>query len=258
MDFFEVFNQQMLKNELIKVNEEVLASYGISISYLEDLFKKHGLNINNLYISNHKSPEAHYLGEYTCSDVMLIKEVLENDYLGVNRIAIREQLSKDMFNNKQYFDLFNAENNKMALYYFLKLYKDIEKKYVFDVFISVYQQIHYGFEKISEDVYTYIKDCRPPIECMLNKMISNGEVSPTANINTRLTLYRAQGVKSTQLEKAKSWTLSLDFAKRMNTKSCGHIYKATVKICDIICYVDDQEHEILVDYDKLSDVVIFS
>lgn len=258
MDFFEIFNKQFIKEDLTKIDEKLLALHNMSMAYLEGLLNKHGLDINNLYVVNSTSCEAYYLGDYICTNIYLIKDVLENDLLGINRIKLREKIGKDLFDKKKYYDLFNQENNKMPLYFFLKHYKEIDKENVFDVFISMYQQIHYGFDKIDEAIYTYIKQYKPSNEYFLNQMILNGEVSSTSSINTELTIYRAQGIKSTDLKSAKSWTLSLDFARKMNTKCCGYIYEAVVNVADIICYVDNFEHEVLVDYNKLNKISIYS
>lgn len=258
MKLFEAFNQQLMLNNLEKVDESILKKYKInSFEEIRPYFDKYKLNLNNLYLSNNGIfPEVIYLDKYCSSKVILALDILDDEFLGLQRVTERLKIFKDMFEKEDYGLLFHNEFNEMALYHFLNLYKDINKEKVYDVFRNCYQSISYGFNLIPEEVLEYILQFKPTPEEVLKKINSSDGIDHIYKLDDYITIYRGQGTKSLDIRKAKSWTLSIKIAEKFATFGDGEIYEGQIKISDIIDYIDDSEYEVLVNFEDLVNVKI--
>ena len=148
--------------------------------------------------------------------------------------------------------MFNKEYNILNLYYFLKYYKKIDKKYLYETFLDCYQSISYGFEYINTEMFNYIMQYKKHNELdILNYLKHLEVVDNNATIEDYVEVFRGQGSKSLDLKKAKSWTLDFSIAEKFARYNNGDIIFAKVKIKDIIDYIDNGEMELLIDYDNI-------
>ena len=249
MKAFELFNQQLIKEDLTKVDKDLLKKYNYNMNELKEKFNKYNLNIDNLYL-NEKGPFSNfiYLDEYCSTEIYLDKDFLEDERLGLPIILARNENFKNMFLKEEYSLIFHPEFNNMALYYFLKHYKNINKDRLFEIFIVCYQSISFGFKYISEEVLEYIFKYKPTTKEVLDKMIDDDVIHHNTTTDDYLTIYRGQGSKSLDIRKAKSWSLSYEVANRFAVFSNGELLEGKVKVSDIIDYIPGGEEEVLVNY----------
>lgn len=256
LKMFQYSNQQSLKNELIKVDEKFLLKYGIDFKEWCQVFKDFNLNPDNVYYQSSDFSKFYYLGEYVATDIFPDIEMLKDEFWGLNKVIKREESFEKMFKNKEYSLIFHPEYNPMALYYFFKLYKDIEKNELYETFIDLYQNISYGFDKIPEEIYEEVLKHSPSTEKVIKRL--NEDIQEEVDADTELTIYRSQGEKSTPIEKSFSWTLSLEIAERFAKFCDGKVYQGNVKVSDIIDYLAGGEKEVLVRYENIYNIDIIA
>jgi hypothetical protein len=160
---------------------------------------------------------------------------------------------KEKFLNKDYRLFFFPEWNTFAIDYFLRLYKEIDKEKLWEVFQMLYTHANYGFEMFSnevlEEVFTYADN---------QSSIATLQGQGAVDTDGYLTIYRGEGKRSTPLENAYSWTLSKSIANRFaNHFEKGRIYQAKVKVENIISYENErEEEEILVRFQDVDSLQI--
>ena len=204
--------------------------------------------INNLF---------HYSKVYVNKENGNIVPILElnSDFMR-NAISKRNEHINELIKENNFEDIIYLCDGQFALmcYEILDPIIPFEKKY--DCFMSAYTRSDYNFENASVnlDINKILDMKRLDFDQKLElKKICNSDL---------ITIYRAQGSKSTDLEKAISWTIDLDiarkFAKVHNLEGDGVIYKAKVNIDDITDYITDRgEREIIVSNYYLQDVKLF-
>lgn len=263
---FEIANRQSLLGELTKVDGKLLKSYKIDKSEWDNIFKEYNLNPDNVYLDkNDMFNKMLYLGEYVASEIYPDINFLRSEFGGLPKVVAREKNFKKMFDDKDYSPIFFSEYNPMPLYYFLKNYELIDKDSLYTAFISMYQTISYGFDKIPKEIYEEVFKYAPSTEEIIEKLeedMIDDKLKNDYNVkideDTPLVIYRSQGDKSLPLESAYSWSLDLGFIRRYTGFNNGVIYSAKVKVKDIIDYLPGGEKEVLVPFDKLYDVSIFN
>lgn len=252
---FEYSHQQYLKDELIKIDDVILASFKIEPKKWNEVFDRYNLSTNNAYFqSGALFPKAYYLGEYSATEIALDLKLLESEFFGLKKIEDRENYFKQMFLAEQYELCFHPEFNPLALFYFLKHFKNINNSKVYEAFLGLYENINFGFGKIPPSIYDEIFKFAPTTDAIIKKLQDDGvEITSPDAI---LTIYRGQGEKSTSIDKTFSWTLSKTTAKRFADFCKGSLYQAKVKVDDIIDYLQGGEKEVLVDYKNLTGVTL--
>lgn len=168
----------------------------------------------------------------------------------------RNEHINELIKEKNFEDIIFLCDGQFALmcYEIIDPIIPLEKKY--DCFISAYTRADYNFMGASKNL-----DINKILDLKRLDKNKKEELKKICNSDL-ITIYRAQGTKSTDLEKAISWTIDLDvaakFAKVHNLEGNGAIYKAKVHIDDITDYITDRgEKEIIVSNYYLQDVKLF-
>lgn len=258
---FESANNQYLLEEMKKVDEGVLEKYKIDKVEWYSIFKEFNLNPDNVYLDvSGIFSKMYYIGDYVATEIIPMIESLRSDLGGLPTVIKREESFKNMFDEKKYELVFFNEYNPMALHFFLKNYKKIEKEGLYSSFVTMYQSISYGFNKIPQEVFDEVFKYAPSndkiIKVLTEDFKENSELGYSINVteDTELIIYRSQGDKSMPLQKSYSWSLSLPFVKRYTEFNKGKIYEGKIKVKDIIDYCGGGEREVLAYFNKISDV----
>lgn len=190
----------------------------------------------------------YYIGEYVATEVYPIINIFEDSKESqLDMVNKREECFKKIFESEEYGLMFHPEFNPLALYYFIKYYKKINKEKLYDIFLICYQSISFGFDNIPSELYDEVFKYAPDTKNVINH-IKEDYPNSCFEDNDKLIIYRSQGSKSTPLEKAYSWTTDYNVAKRFQKYNNGIILKGKIKIKNIIDYLPDCEHELLGHY----------
>ena len=208
---------------------EVLKKYGIDKEYIYEDESK----IINKYM---------YISGFIFIELFDISEEFF-EFMQINKmIAERKKYIERMFKERNFGGILAMIPKPYRMDYYELLYKFMDNKERYELFIDVYSSMEYGFNQIDKDFLKEVLSLNP------NK---------SYDFPNEVTIYRGEGDKSTPIEDAFSWTLSIDtakwFAKRLGSE--GKLYKAKVKKENILCYIEDRgEHEVLALYDDIYDI----
>lgn len=165
------------------------------------------------------------------------------------RIQRHEEIFEPLLKNKQYVELFSRMEKKILIPMFEKMYNDIPDDQKYDVFTDLYVRSEYGFQSFPLEI---IKDCFK--KRLLSKdwktRMKKFQKETKLDSDGLLTIYRGENSDSAKKDDAFSWTLSKKtakfFSERFN-KGTGKIIQKTIKLDEVIDYLDDRgESEIIV------------
>lgn len=261
-DAFFYSNEQLLLENLLpidqqhfnQINKEYWDGKHRTVEFKEwqEIVTHFGYDVNRIKRnSNTKSLRQYfYEGDYMTTEI----NTLDPSWLS-NEFTIgcleADDYGKKLFEGKNYTLYFFSEQNLFAIDYFHRHYKKIAKEDRYVAFKNMYLYCDYGFELFNKDMLSDIlklADNKKALEILTNKGIVN---------NGYITIYRGMGERSTPLEDAYSWTLSLETAKRFaHHFSPGVVYEGKVKLEKILDYLPDRkEEEVWVEYDEIENVI---
>jgi hypothetical protein len=265
MDMSELYfnaNEQLRLENLIPVTKEVYKKEhkgfwderykGLSYEKWKSLLKEHGYDIKRIKKNTNLRTmrQFFYVGEYYTVEINSLDPAWLLNELTIQCLEANER-GKEEFLNKKYTLFFFPEWNTFAIDYFIRLYKQIDKDQLWEVFKTMYTHANYGFDmfpkEVLEEVFSYADNTSALAVLKEKGAIDN---------KGYLTVYRGEGERSTDVEIAYSWTLSLDIATKFaNHFGRGRIYKALVKAENIIDYLEERdEEEILVRFKDIEDL----
>ncbi len=251
---FEELNQQPLLEELTKADKTIIEKYGMGYDKFCSILTESGLDPKNVYLmQNQIFNVLLYVGEYAATDIIVCEDAVLGGIFHISHAKDRDEAFKKLFLEKKYDMVFHSEFNRLALHYFLKHYKKIDKEYLYDTFIECFQSISYGFGKIPKEVYEEVFSNPPSRQSVIERL--KEDLNGVVTDKTKLTIFRSQGTKSTPIEDAYSWTLSLEFARKFQSFNEGKIYKGNVLVKNIIDYLGGGEKEVLVAYKHIYNIV---
>lgn len=209
------------------------------------------ININDLYIVNEFFHKILYVNKKNGNILPLYglsmsKKILDD----------RNEYFDEALGEKRYNDIISMCDGQFALmcYEIIESLIPIQNRY--ECFMQAYNRADFNFEEASENI---------DVDLILDsKRLNEEQTEQLKEIcgEDLLTIYRAQGSRSTSLEKAISWTVSLAvaerFAKYHNLSGDGVIYAAEVNLEDITDYITERnEEEIIVSNYYLNNVRLF-
>lgn len=209
------------------------------------------VNINDLYTVNEFFHKILYVNKKNGNILPLYGLSMSKDLLDDRNKYFNEALKE-----KRYDDLIGLCDGQFAMmcYEIIEPLIPIEDRY--NCFMNAYNRTDFNFEESSKNI---------DVDLILDsKRLDEDQVEELKEIcgEDLLTIYRAQGSKSTSLDKAISWTTSLAvaerFAKYHNLSGDGVIYAAEVCLEDITDYITNRnEEEIIVSNYYLNNVRLF-
>lgn len=264
MDFSEIYfhaNEQLLLKNLLPIDEEHFnqiqkghweeAYQDIDFEEWKEVITQYGYDTKRIKRNSNRRTMRQYFyeGEYITSEInTLDPSWLSNEFtIGCLKA---DEFAKEMFEGKNYTVYFFSEQNLFAIDYFHRHYKKIAKEDRYEAFKNMYVYCNYGFELFDKDVLSEMFSLAENQEAVL-KLKENG-----ISDSDYLTIYRGMGERSTRLENAYSWTLSLETAQRFaHHFSEGQVYKGRVKVEDILDYITERnEEEIWVTFSSIEDI----
>lgn len=260
-DIYFQSNEQLFLKNLLPIDEkhfeEMNKSYWnseyaeLDFSEWRDVMTQSGYDVNRIKrnINLNTMRQYFYEGEYITVEInTLDPSWLTNDFtIGCLKA---DDMAKELFESKNYTLYFFSEQNLFAIDYFHRHYEKIETEDKYQAFKTMYLYCNYGFEYFDKDILSEVftlADSEDSIEKLKNK--TNEQL---------LTIYRGMGDRSTPIDSAYSWTLSLSVAQRFaHHFSRGKVYQAKVNINDVIDYIEERnEDEVWVRFDSLQNVLI--
>lgn len=199
----------------------------------------------NIYMSTGSDALVYYDTEYTYISINPMFLIPEYNFELID--IIRANRDKSALSALQL-----APNAVKLLIYRMLLSKNmISAKEKREALIYVYCSSEYNFDKhFYLDQFISTKDKAEDLLDLYSKL--------NIDENDYVTIYRGEGSKSTDVKDALSWTLDLKtayFFKNRFTNEGGKLYKATIKLKDILAYIANRnEEEIIVDFIKLHHV----
>lgn len=230
-----------IKNILFEMSHSNKGMQYIPVKELDNenykqLIESYGLNINYFYkVTNRLYPFCYKKGLVFIEIYEMSKACF--DMININKmISTRESMYNNLIEQEQFIILFGYIDKPFRIEYFQKLYNIIPNNQKYDVFMNIYTSSEYGFGSIPRSLIEDVIKYKPNND---NIDLLEGD---------EIIIYRGEGSLSTPYMDAYSWTTDESvarwFAKRFD--SCGTIYKAKIKKCDIIEYVArSNEHEII-------------
>lgn len=202
-----------------------------------------GLNVNNLYISDEQLFPFWYIEDCAYMEVHHLSTEIDEGIFGWKHIKSQvektNELLRGFLEEEDYETFFVVVNERFSFDLFVKMIDEIPKDRVYDAFKNIYISNDYGFGDLDKKHIEYIFQLNQCDEFKTKLKTDDGYVS----------IYRGIGNKSTNIDKAYSWTLNLStaifFASRFDITS-PIIYEAKIHIDDIVDYIKDRgEAEIL-------------
>lgn len=259
MDFAEVFldaHKQHRLGDLVPLTEDLYAKFkGDECSF--DEWKKEavklGYELNKFYVdAEHRSfrDRFFYIGEYATVSYPTI--AIDWLALDLNKDQLRRnQVFKDMFEEGNYALYFFPENNSFAIDYLIRHFPKISKEERYTVFKDLYVCLETGFDLFPKEIVEEVLSSAPCISAQ-QKLVELDKVK-----DGMVTVYRGMLKNSTPLNKALSWTLSLEKAKMFSSRDrkFGEVYSGVVKLEHIIDYLpESNEEEVWVTSDSVLEV----
>ena len=127
-----------------------------------------------------------------------------------------------------------------------RYYDQLPKKYRRDFVINCY--MHHG-DRVS--------GCRKAVRGLPKNGIN--ELPPEYAVLPEITVYRAGEEELKKAPYRLSWTLDIDIAHfflyEYKGAHASHLYKATIKPCDVIAYTDDREEQEVLQYRYVYNII---
>jgi hypothetical protein len=208
------------------------------------------ISVDNIYIPKNVLMDL-YL--YFDMSLGLLVSLCDGDLEFLKNFEVKKRIeTKEIYflktlRKKDYSKYFCIMDERIRVMMINREFRTIPHEQKYDVFVHVYSSIDHGFNMLSKNIFYDVKKFMP-------KSIKS-EIRKLANADGYITIYRGMTEKSTSINIANSWTMSLDvakfFAKRFNSES-PHIYKAKINYKDVFAYINSKnEEEILIFPEKL-------
>lgn len=265
-DLYFQANEQLLLKNLLPIDKEYYDSLDKTywneayqrFSFLEwqEVLAQNGYDTNRIKrnVNRNSIRQFFYEGEYLTPEI----NALDPSWL-LNPFTISclraDEAGKREFENRNYIMYFFSENNLFAIDYFIRHFDKIDEEDVYSAFKGLYVYCNYGFEMFPTELLDKVF-AKADNEEGVNEL----ETAGVADEDGYLTIYRGEGMRSTPIEKAHSWTLSHETAHRFgHFYQGGTVYQARVKIEDIIDFISERdEEEVWVRYSDIEDIQIIS
>ncbi|MFS0815541.1 hypothetical protein ABC382_01035 [Lysinibacillus sp. 1P01SD] len=180
-----------------------------------------------------------------------------NDFFAKQFIHMMLQLVEvhDLFNSKEYNRYLSLIDTPFKFWAFkdnLETFtSDSTSDQFVELFAYVYTRSEYGFDELDWD----------ELDWLLNEVTERSNFHSNYVLNHidadkdgYIKIYRGEGLKSTDIENARSWTwdksVALKFANRFSQGS-GTLHTAKVHVNDLLLCIGGNEKEVLVTYDVI-------
>ena len=244
--FFNI-QKPLRKENMKRLTKETFGELRSQVTYEELLTRLEELEIDKdkIYINRDSMSPFWYIDGFVCVKILLLTQDLYDEVLGLantkQRINLIEKTVNDFIKNEQYKELFTFTDKPFLFPLFEEYYDTIPEEQRYEILRDIYIRSEYGFSEIKKSI----------IEDLFEKNKSN-KFRPKLETDQEgyVKIYRGVGSKSSDLESAYSWTLSLSialfFANRF-ADSQSTVYQAKVHINNIVDYITIRdEEEILV------------
>lgn len=265
-DLYFQANEQLLLENLLPIEEsyfnELDKSYwneayqNISFQEWKKVLTENGYEINRIKRNKNRRSMRQYFyeGEYLTPEI----NVLDPHWL-LSPFTIMcqraDEMGKKEFENRRYAMYFFSENNLFAIDYFIRHFDKIADEDKYEAFKSMYIHCNYGFELFPEEILNKVFALADNTQGV--KELEEADVLDDEGYAT---IYRGEGARSTPLEKAHSWTLSVETANRFaHFFEAGTVYQGKVKLEKIIDFISDRdEEEVWVRYSDIENIRILA
>lgn len=252
-EVFELINSPLKEEDLKPFSKENYSklNYGLEYKNILKKFKDNKLDVSKLYISNELFSPFWYIDEYAYIEVFTLD--MDNDTFGAryikNRVQGINKIAKKLLNEEKYLDFFKLIEKRFAFSVYQDMYYKIPESERYKIFRDIYINAEYGFGQLNKSFTRNLFS--------LNNSDSFKE-KLKSGYGKSLTIYRGVGSKSSETEKAYSWTLNIStamfFATRFNDKN-PVVYEGKVDISDVIDFIEDRgEEEILIMPENIQDI----
>lgn len=180
-----------------------------------------------------------------------------NDFFAKQFIHMMFQLVEvhDLFKSKEYFRYLSLIDTPFKFWAFKEnletFMSDTTSDQFVELFVYIYTRSEYGFDELDWNEFDWL----------LQKVNESSSFHPNNVLNHvnadedgYIKIYRGEGLKSTDIENARSWTwdisVALKFANRFSQGS-GILHTAKVHVNDILLCIGGNEKEVLVTYDVI-------
>lgn len=165
--------------------------------------------------------------------------MIDKSKLDLVKNSISEYISKGDYSGALIYI-----NKKYLMSAFSNIFGFVPDDKKYELFIDVYTTCEFGYVENKKIINKVIK-LKP------HDLIET--LKPKADDKGYITIYRGESTRSTELQKALSWTLDRNvaiwFAERFNFTSTGYIYTAKANIDKVFAYITERkEEEVLVRY----------
>lgn len=265
-DLYFQANEQLLLKNLIPIDKEYFDSLDksywneayqhLSFSEWQEILTRNGYDINRIKRNRNRQTmrQFFYEGEYLTPEI----NALDPDWL-LSPFTITclrvDEMGKKEFENRRYTMYFFSENNLFAIDYFIRHFDKIADEDKYEAFKSMYIHCNYGFDLFPEEILDKVFALADNSEG-----VKELEEADVVDDEGYVTIYRGEGVRSTPLEKAHSWTLSPEIANRFgHFFENGKVYQAKVKLEKILDFISErEEEEVWVRYRDIEDIRVLS
>lgn len=214
-------------------------------------FINDSINVDDLYHIDNSFYSIIYVNTNNGNILPLYGLSMSKDILNY-----RNEYIDDALKEKRYRDVMSLCDGQFAMMCYELIEHSIPMEERYECFMEAYNRTDFNFEGASENIDVGL--------ILDSKRLDDDKIEQLKEIcgEDLLTIYRAQGSKSTSLNKAISWTTSLavaeKFAKYHNLAGDGVIYAAEVNLEDITDYITNRnEEEIIVSNYYLHNVRLF-
>jgi hypothetical protein len=267
MNFADVYffaNEQLRLDDLLPITKDFYQQLDKEywnpkyqhLSYKEwkEILNEYGYDTQRIK----RNPNIHsfrqffYQGDYFTVELHSLDPAWLTSEFALPCLKVDEHYKKE-FENKNYHLMFFPETNPFAIDYFIRWYKQIDKSSLWEIFKMIYTFANYGFsmfpEEMLEEIFSLADNQR-----VLASLREKGAIDKDGYV----TIYRGEGKRSTPLEKAYSWTLSLQIAQKFaHHFEVGNVYRGKVKAEKIIDYDNERnEEEVLVRFKDIEDIEV--
>lgn len=227
---------------------------------IEKYFKKHKLNIHNLFVNEDES-NFFVAADYVDfeNQVYVSLSVLSVDYLEMSNFLEYVKFMKEAWQEKNYIRHLGMVHRRFYGYYLDELYNilwdlegyELTKETWWDLFEHLWIDSEY-LDTTDEIIEMFAAN--PHVEKHREKL------KDKLNDEGKLEIYRGETSKSTSYKNGGiSWTISKDkaewFAKRFNSNGC--VYKLEVNLEDVLAFLECRdEDEIIIDSSEFEAVRI--
>ncbi|MED3962830.1 metal-dependent phosphohydrolase [Niallia taxi] len=220
-----------------------------SLKELEEELSSVGININDIYYMGDNFFPFQYRKDFTIVDLDVLSK---DEFINLRILEQRETQKKrliKMLEAGEFYSFFSLLEKRIKMPLFQLFFNDIPEDSLFKIFRYVYSNIEYNFTDICPIIIEKIFIVRTKSK---EYQMSLKRLKEKTNGSSNITIYRGESTRSTPLNKALSWTLDKKtaqfFANRFG--SSGIVYKAKVKVDNVLDYIELRKEEEILVYPK--------